>query len=225
MGIYDGIRGKAAGGPYHVSFGIFSLTVLPAVYPPTAFTDTLWFAKQMPEIVGARSLLEIGTGTGAIAIACARGGAKVTATDINQEAVKNAYLNAKVHNLDIDVRQGDLYQPIRQPEKFDFIFWSHPFNNWETPVNDILLRSGLDYKYESLKGYIENAKNHLSPNGRLLLGTGDTADLKTIFATAHKAGYSLKLLSKTTMPLETDGDVFITYLLYEFIEAPESLSW
>ena len=35
---------------------------------------------------------------------------------------------------------------------------AHPFNNWEMPVLDMLLRSGSDYRYQALRGNISHAK-------------------------------------------------------------------
>lgn len=220
MDIYDRVRERAKNGPYDVDFEGLSLTVLPNVYSPTAFTDTLWFARQLRELVGNKSLLEMGTGSGAIAILCAQRGAHVVATDVNPDAVKNARLNIERHALDISVREGSLYEPLGKDEKFDVIFWSHPFNNWETPVEDMLLRSGLDYHYEGLRGYVTGAKEHLSPNGKFLIGTGDSADLKTLASIAAESGYSLKLINDTTMALEGGGKATITYLLYELSAKP-----
>ena len=217
MDIYDRMRERAKNGPYEIEMGGVSLTVLPEVYAPTSFTDTIWFAERVRDLVGRKSLLEIGTGTGAIAVFAALNGANVVATDINPEAVKNARLNTQKHNLDISVREGNLYEPLGNDERFDFIFWAHPFNNWETPVDDLLLISGMDYQYRALKGYIEGAKEHLSLGGRLLIGTGDTADLQTISDTAEANGYRLKLLKSVTMPLEEGGTAVIADLLYEFV--------
>lgn len=214
--IYNRMRAKAKG-PYHVEYGGLSLVVLPNVYAPEFFNDSLWYAQQLREIVGKKSLLEIGTGTGVIGIFCAKEGAKVVATDINPDAVENARLNASHHKLSISVREGNLYEPINEDEKFDFIFWAHPFNNWDIPVDDMLLRSGIDPRYESLKGYISGAKDHLISGGKLLLGTGDSADLKTIAELADQSGYQLKLLREIEQPLEVGMDKRIKDLIYEFV--------
>lgn len=213
--IYDRMRAKAKE-PYDVSYGGLSFRVLPNVYAPEFFDDSLWYARQLKEIVGSRSLLEIGTGTGVIAIFCAQNGAKVVATDINPDAVANARINASRYNLVISVREGNLYEPLQPEEKFDFIFWAHPFNSWDMPVEDMLLKSGIDPRYESLKGYIAEAKNYLAPMGKLLLGTGDSADLKMIAKLAGQNGYRLKLLKEIEQPLEKGKDKRIKDLIYEF---------
>jgi len=214
--IYDRMRAKAKK-PYVVEYGGQSFTVLPNVYAPEFFDDTLWYAKQLQDIVRNKSLLEVGTGTGVIAVFCAQNGAKVVATDINPDAVENTRINATRHNLNISVREGNLYEPLKPEEKFDFIFWAHPFNNWDMPIEDMLLKSGIDPRYESLKGYIAGAKNHLTSEGKLLLGTGDSADLKMIVELATQNGYELKLLREIEQPLEKGKDKKIKDLIYEFV--------
>jgi release factor glutamine methyltransferase len=217
--IYEKMIAKARGCPYEIQCNSVALTVLPNVYAPGFFTDSLWFAQQLPQIVGTKSLLEIGTGTGVIAIFCAQNGARVVATDINLDAAQNARLNVMRHNLGISVREGNLFEPIKPYEKFDYIFWAHPFNNWKTPVRDMLLRSGRDYNYEGLRCYIAGAKDHLEPDGKLLLGTGDSADLRTVSTVAARNGYRPRLLNEAKMPLEEGGSLLVRYLLYEFVFA------
>jgi release factor glutamine methyltransferase len=152
---------KGRSGPYKINVANLSVIVLPNVYAPGFFTDTAWFAEQLPLIVGSKSLLEIGTGTGTIAISCAQKGAKIVATDVNPDAVVNARLNFAKYNLDVKVKQGSLYESLMPDEKFDLVFWAHPFNNWDSPVHDILLRSGIDHNYDGLKGYIAGARTIL----------------------------------------------------------------
>src|SRR5947207_118043 len=65
--IYQCMRERAKEGIYTVDVNGLELEVFPGVYAPGFFTDTAWFCKELPLLVGARSLLEIGTGTGAIA--------------------------------------------------------------------------------------------------------------------------------------------------------------
>ncbi len=214
--IYKRMRAKAQE-LYEIEYGGFSLVVLPNVYAPEFFDDSLWFAKQLSDIVGEKSLLEIGTGTGIIALFCAKNGARVVATDINPAAIKNARINAIRNNLNISVREGNLYEPLKPDEKFDFIFWAHPFNNWELTENDILLRSGIDPGYKSLRGYIAGAKKYLTENGKLLLGTGDSADLNMINEIAVENNYTMKLLAEIDIPLEPDSNAKIKDLIYEFV--------
>ena len=173
--IYDEMkRHKKA---YDIEICGLELTVFPDVFSPLYFPDSEWFASNISAIVGNSSLLDIGTGTGIVALRAGLDGAKVTATDINPEAVLNARYNFEKYDLDQRVLQGDLFEPILG-EAFDYIFWNHPFGQTDNPNEDMLLRSGFDYQYEALKRYILEGKGYARK--ALLLGTVNTASLEFI---------------------------------------------
>ena len=201
---------------YSVDVDGIEIDIFPNVFSPAYFTDSKWFAENVREMVGKHSLLEIGTGTGIIALFSALNGASVSATDINPSAAKNAKHNFKKHGIEANVYCEDMYNAIPPKEKFDFIFWNHPFNKGDNPNEKILLKSGFDYKYNSLDKYIAEAHLHLNPTGRILLGTGNFALLSEIKKIATKYGYKMKLLRKIEIPLATDSDVINDYRIYEF---------
>ena len=78
------------------------------------------------------------------------------------------------------------------------------------------MRSGLDYKYNSLRKYIEGAKKHLTPNGKLLLGTGNSADIETIVEIARENNYSVSILKASKMPLAFGDDARIVNMILQF---------
>lgn len=72
-----------------------------------------------------RSVLDVGTGTGYIAIGCAKAGASVVvATDINPHAVEVATANAKRCNVDVQVFQSDLLDNVSG--SFDVVVFNPP---------------------------------------------------------------------------------------------------
>lgn len=213
--VYDRIKSHKKS--YEINIDGLSLTVLPDVFSPHYFTDSFWFAKTLPKITKKASLLEIGTGTGIIAIFCALKGAKVTATDINPQAIKNAKFNFDKLNLDIPIFLGDMYKPLPKYKKFNFIFWNHPFNKGHNPKEEMLLKSGFDFNYNYLKDYVKDAKNHLTKNGRLLLGSGNFALTKEIKKIGKENNYKIKILKKTKIPIAASSEIDNEYRLYEFI--------
>jgi len=59
-----------------------NIPVLPGVFS-AKYPDAMWFAKTIPPMVGNRSFLEIGTGTGMVALFVGqRGSKKIVTTDI-----------------------------------------------------------------------------------------------------------------------------------------------
>ena len=43
------------------------------------------------------------------------------------QAIKNIKLNADIHCLDISIKKGSVFDPIQINNRFDLIFWNHPF--------------------------------------------------------------------------------------------------
>ena len=133
--------------PHVHAVGDSTIVVLPGVFDPVCTKVGAWMAGVMPPYVrqGER-WLEIGTGSGVLACALARAKAKVTATDIDPTAVRNTRLNAALGEFDMDVREGDLFEPVGD-ERFDVVVANLPF--W--PVNGSALplgrafASGEDY--------------------------------------------------------------------------------
>lgn len=74
-------------------------------------------------------VLDIGTGSGCIAIALSRAlkFAKVTAIDLSAEALKTARLNAEALKARIDFRGADLFTFKPSPESYDIIVSNPPY--------------------------------------------------------------------------------------------------
>lgn len=204
---------------YTIDINNVEIDIFPYVYSPHYYNDSAYFAKVIPRIVGKKKFLEIGSGTGIIALCVALNGAEVSVTDINQDAIKNTEHNFKKHSLNPKVYCGDIYEPLPLGEKFDFIFWSHPFNKGDNPDESYLLQSGFDFQYESIKKYIQQAHLHLTKNGRLLLGTGKFALLSKIRDIATKQGYEMKLLERVDIPVSKYATNFENdFRIYEFVK-------
>lgn len=189
-------------------------TILPGVFSPKHHANTAFFAHYVPGLAKQKRFLEIGTGTGAIAVLCALEGAQVVATDINPAAVKNCLQNAKQWGVAVDTRLGSLFEPIKLDERFDTIFWHHPWNYGVEPESDVLLQAGFDYHYQHLEQFFRQAKHYLIPTGKLLLGTGGFARLDLIQKWSKDYGYKLKLLHEQTHLLSDGADTQTQFLLY-----------
>ena len=128
--------------------------------------------EMMEEYYRGGRLVDVGTGSGILAIAAARLGAeKITAVDIDPDAVRVARENAALNGLAdrIDVRQGDLIEGL--DETFDFAV-----ANILAPIIKILLAP---------------LYRHLTP-GALFRCSGILAELAEDVAQAvQAAGYTL----------------------------------
>lgn len=105
------------------------LIVLPDVFNPAVFRSSPLLVDAVASRVrtGER-VLDIGTGTGVVAIQAAQAGADVVATDVNPEAIRCARINAILNHVEdhIDLRAGDLFAPVAG-ERFDVVVCNPPF--------------------------------------------------------------------------------------------------
>lgn len=74
------------------------------------------------------SLVDIGTGSGAIAVTLKkeRPSLQVTATDLSEDALQTAKQNAQLLEADVTFLQGDLTAPV-QHQKFDVVLSNPPY--------------------------------------------------------------------------------------------------
>ena len=128
------------------------------------------------------SVLDVGTGTGAIALALAaeRPAAHITGTDVVPECVELATRNAvRLGITNVKMLAGDLYEPVRG-QTFDVIVSNPPY----VDPCDPHLESG-DVRFEprralvadegglgTLRRLIESAPRHLRAGGTLLMEHG-----------------------------------------------------
>jgi release factor glutamine methyltransferase len=126
-------------------------------------------------------LLDMGTGSGAIAVACAhaRRDASVTALDLSEDALAIARANAAANGAQVRFLQSDWFSAIGE-ERFELIASNPPY----IAAGDEHLSQG-DLRFEpvgaltdhadglsALRIIIDGAPGHLVPGGWLLLEHG-----------------------------------------------------
>ena len=90
------------------------LGVAPGVFVPRPETEVLVERTLDVVVAGKGTVVDVGTGTGAIALAIKRfrPDVRVLATDMSDEAIAVAQANASRHGLEVEVLQGDLLSPL-----------------------------------------------------------------------------------------------------------------
>lgn len=148
--------------------------VLPGVFSPTRTPATRLFSRWIPYPAGG-SFLEVGCGTGVIAVTAALSGCReVTALDISVAAVENTRRNARRHGVAdlVHVMQSDLFAALPAGARFDMIFWNSNFA--EPPdcfVNETDLHHAFfDPGYRAHHRYVREGPTYLNDGGKLLLG-------------------------------------------------------
>jgi release factor glutamine methyltransferase len=141
----------------------------------------------------ARSVLDIGTGSGCIAVSLQKQLPKavVTATDISEAALTVARRNAAKHGASIAFLMGSLFAPVAD-RRFDLIVSNPPYiptvdiESLDREVRDYDPRAALDGGADGLDIYralIPASVNHLNPGGWLLVevGVGQGKDVAQLF--------------------------------------------
>ncbi|MDT9695784.1 HemK2/MTQ2 family protein methyltransferase [Streptomyces sp. P17] len=109
------------------------ILVLPGVYAPQEDTELLADALADEPLPRGAEVLDVGTGSGALALQAARRGARVTAVDVSWRAVCTARLNVWRTGLSVRIRHGNLFAPVRG-QSYDLILSNPPYV--PTPVAD-----------------------------------------------------------------------------------------
>lgn len=102
------------------------LMTLPGVYAPQHDTRLLVAALNREGIAPGTEVLDVGTGSGALALHAARLGARVTAVDIARRAVATARLNALLHRRRITVQRSDLLSAL-PGRSYDLVICNPPY--------------------------------------------------------------------------------------------------
>ncbi len=196
------IQRRVAGWPVAYLVGVrdfylLAFEVSPAVLIPRPDTETL-VAEALAYLkpMQAPAILDLGTGSGCIAISIAhqKKDARVTAVDISPDALEVAKRNAAKHAVADRIRfvQGDLLTPLPTDAKFNLIVSNppyiahHEFAELATDVRDHEPRTALDGGADGLNFYrriATGAGSFLNAGGKLMLEIGSTqdADVRAIF--------------------------------------------
>lgn len=98
----------------------------PGVYAPQWDTGLLTRALCREDVDSGTDVLDLGTGSGAVAVQAARLGARVTAVDISRRAVFTARVNALLAGQRVRVRRGDLTTAV-PGQTYDLVVSNPPY--------------------------------------------------------------------------------------------------
>jgi len=172
------------------------------VLTPRPETETLVEAglSKLPDVDSTARILDLGTGSGAIALSFAmeRPQAEITATDLSNAALKIAKENADQLHIGERVRfvEGDLFEPVAA-ERFDLIVSNPPYVARDGAESlppelahepEMALFAGGD-GLDVIKRLIEGAGEHLSPGGWLMI-EHSPEQVESIEQALTRAGFS-----------------------------------
>ncbi len=165
-------------------YGKLTVDILPGVFHPGIFYST----KMLLEFIGRQpvsqaKVLEIGAGTGIIALSTAQMGAIVTATDINPTAIENIKQNALLNDVSIRIIHSDLYDQIPE-ETFDWVLINPPYYP-RNPKTDAEFAWYCGANHEYFEKLFGGLSQYISTTTKVIMVLSDVCDLESIMRIAH----------------------------------------
>lgn len=151
----------------------FALLCAPGVMSPTNRVTRCF--GTVVSTLKASSVLDLGCGTGILALIVSRYAREVVGVDIDPNAVVCAQHNAVLNNIEnVRFLLGDGYAPVAQ-QRFDLIISNPPFYPAQgivQPPTPMCINTGRALLYS----LIEDVRQHLNPCGRALFVTSSLSD-------------------------------------------------
>jgi release factor glutamine methyltransferase len=169
----------------------------PNVYEPAE--DTFILLENL-RVERSDRVLEIGTGTGIIAIKASMNSRMVVATDINPYAIECATENIIVNkSFNIEIRKGNLFEPVKG-EKFDLILFNTPYlpTDDKEKINDELNAAwdgGVDGRM-LIDRFIEGLPHYFNQGGIVQMVQSSLSDVNMTLKKLENLGFKVSVTAR-----------------------------
>ena len=176
----------------------------PGVYRAESDTRMLTDVMQRGGFARQRDVLDIGTGTGPLALAAARAGARsVTAVDLSWRSVAATWINSRARGIAMSVHRGDLFAPVAG-RRFDLVIANPPYVPSATAVLPRHRKArcwdaGRDGR-AVLDRICAGVTDVLTPDGDVLLVHSAVCDTDLTVHALGRAGLVAQVLARATVP-------------------------
>ena len=184
--------------------------VTPAVLIPRHDTEVI-VEESVLRVPGARAVLDIGVGSGCIAVALAKNlpDAQVCGVEQSPEALSLAQKNAERHGVRVTLFEGSLFEPF-VGQHFDLIVSNPPYiptadlDTLQPEVREFEPLQALDGGPDGLHFYrliVPAAPEHLVPGGWLLREIG-IGQADAVLGMRERAGFGESFTAKDPNGIE-----------------------
>jgi len=198
----------------------FRLTVRPTVFHPRFFISSEAFAAFIDGLdLSGKSVADVGTGSGILALAAARAGAaNVIAADINPNAALCAAENARANGMGERVTAvcTNLLSALAPRPLFDVILSSPPKHAGEPrDLADRGWHAGPNYR--DIAALFDQSRERLKPGGRLYVMVSSDSNLDLFGTLIDRAGFRARLVHERSIFIES-------FIIYELLAHERAVS-
>ncbi len=174
-------------------WGGIKLEIPPQVFHPGFFSSTQLLLQHISGLsLKNKNFLELGAGSGLIAIQAAKKGALVTATDINPVAIDYLYSNSALNNVILEIIQSNLFAGI-PGGIFDIIAINPPYYKKQpVTLQDYAWFCGEYGEYFS--GLFSQLAGYIHDKTETIMVLCEGCDIAMIETAADRNGFELQLM-------------------------------
>jgi release factor glutamine methyltransferase len=171
------------------------LHVPTGVFHPGIFLSTPIFLDFLKNIdLQGVTVVDIGTGSGVIALFAAKKGAIATALDIHPLAVATARRNADWNNLPLECLQSDLFSNL-PPSSFQYVLANPPYYPLK-PKNDTEKAFYAGENLEYFERFFKEVVPFINAQSRIWMILSEDCDWERIADWAAQAGFFAKKINE-----------------------------
>jgi release factor glutamine methyltransferase len=182
-----------------IFYGGHEFIIFEQVYKPSK--DTFLLARNL-SLKGGERVLDLGTGSGIFAILAAQKARRVVAVDINPHAVACTRRNAELNGVTsrVEVKQGDLFTPLKPGDKFELILFNPPY----LPVGEGEGKSWIEKSWAGGKTgrtvidrFIADTPSWLIEKGRILMVQSTLSNVEETLKQFQVRKLNTKIIDRT----------------------------
>lgn len=125
-------------------------------------------------------VLEIGSGSGIISIACALDGSEVDAVDINERAVQCTLNNSGLNGVRVNAYQSDLFTSVPGGITFDTIIFNPPYLPTEDNIEGSEQWDGGADGFRLVRPFLVEAVPRLKEGGQIYMILSSLTDIESL---------------------------------------------
>ncbi|MBI4018168.1 MAG: methyltransferase [Candidatus Aenigmarchaeota archaeon] len=186
-GLFDGLK---------FYYNDITLEISESVYGPAE--DSLLLAKRIEiEDLAGKRCLDMGCGSGFLAVLMAKRGGAVAAADIDPQAAALTARNARLNNVSVTATVSDLFSSVSG--SYDFIAFNPPY----LPVEGESRQwSGGPSGRDVIEKFLQHLPQHLAENGKVMMAFSSLTGEKEVKELAEENGFSFSVAERQKVSWE-----------------------